>query len=112
MAKKTKLATDIVPPRKLSEDEVKKALEEGKKLAETFGKPKPPGDYDVRSGYTKYRGKKLPNRNCAVCNGTLEHLWELINTRPDFIGPGHTVWKLKCTRCDTCGLKYDLTGLP
>ena len=109
MAKKPKIA-NLPAPKKLTEEEMKKLLEEGRKLAAEIGKPKPPGDYDVDGGFSKLRGRKL-KKNCMVCNGKLEHLWERFNPRPDFIGPGNVAWRHRCTRCDTCGLKYDLTGL-
>lgn len=109
MAKKPKIA-NLPPPKIPTDEEIKKLIEEGKKLAEEMSKPKEPGDYDVGSGYSKLRGKKL-EKNCMVCNGKLEHLWERFDIRPDFIGPGNIAWRHRCTRCDTCGLKYDLTGL-
>lgn len=109
--RKPKIATDLPPPKKLTKEEVKKLMEEGRKLAESIGKPKEPGDYDVNVGdFDKVRGKKL-SRTCSVCDEPLEHLYHRVNRRPDFIGPGHVVWQHKCTRCSHCGLKYDLTGL-
>ncbi len=114
MAKnKTKSPLDGIDTSKipvLTKEEVKELLEKGRKAAESFGKPKEPGDYDIKLDWGKLRGKKL-DRKCGICSAELEHLYHLVNTRPDFIGPGHVRWEFKCTRCSQCGLKYDLSGI-
>jgi len=110
ISKSSKIDKNLPPPQALSKEEARRLLKEGQKAVKSFDKPKLPGDYDIDSGFSKLRGQRL-ERKCVVCSESLEHVFHKVNSRPDFIGSGYTSWQLKCTRCSSCGLKYDLVGI-
>lgn len=94
----------------LSKEKAQQLLDEGREAMRSFRKPKEPGDYNIELDWGKLRGKKL-ERTCSVCSSQLENLYELVNSRPDFTGPGNSQWEFRGTRCAKCGLKYDLLGI-
>lgn len=104
--KNRKSPLDGIKIRPVTKEEVAKLLEEGKKAADAFWNPPPPGEYVI--GFSK-RGKKTEHK-CSSCSGQIEAIYEIIMPQPAIYGPGGKGhWNLTSHRCSSCKLVYDFS---
>ena len=91
--KQPKGPLDGIP--ELTAEQVKKALEEGRKMMEEHRR--------------KERELPPPEKvgTCGICKGDVVRTWKWVNTRPDWIGPGAMAKAVeKYFHCSECGILY------